>query len=238
MVDNETNDDEPIFSEGPGAATDPAPADAPDAWDTEGTTPKRTVLYAQIGLVALILSLIVIVLVVKGGSDDASDDKDTAAKTTQPTGTGTAKPNAKPAWPRAVEGRPTTLGKRGQKAPDITPKAKPGVYVWSDFDGWHMWIVGGTGMPATIDGTLTSNDPIARAELAVPDTGTVSTDGKVVTYSLDTSKPLSGIDFNTGFYGKRLVFTFNGPDGPIDGKLLHTGSKAAAAVYPLVIDKA
>lgn len=237
MVDDEANTDEPIFTNRTEPSAESPVAEPADSWDTDDATPKRTVLYAQIGLVALILAIIVIVLVVKSGKDDDDATKDGTTKTTQAAGS-TTKTNGKPAWPHEVEGRPATLGKRGQKAPDVTPKAKPGVYVWSDFDGWHMWIVGGAGMPAKIDGTLTSNDPIARADLAVPGTGTVGVDGKVASYSLDTSKPLSGIDFNTGFYGKRLVFTFNGPDGPIDGKFLHTGSKSLPAVYPLVIDKA
>ena len=46
-----------------------------------------------------------------------------------------------------------------------------------------------------------------------------------------------GVDFNPGFFGKNLVITLDGPDGPVDQKLVHLGSKAAPAPYPLVISK-
>jgi hypothetical protein len=220
-------------------------AHARDLWsdDDDHATPPY-VRYAQIGLIVLAVLVIGIVVLVNASKDDKDDkasNTDTSGQTADPadgTSGGTTK-NAKPIWPKEVEGRPAALGKRGQTAPTVKSTANPGVYVWSDFDGWHMWVQGGLGMPERVTGTLTSNDPIARADLAVPDTGTVNVQGKTVTFDLDTTRGLTGMDFNTGFYGKRLVFLLNGPDGqPIDQQLIKTGSRSVAAVYPLVIEKA
>ena len=83
----------------------------------------------------------------------------------------------KPDWPSAVKYRPPTLGKRGEKAPAVKVTAKPGVYVWEDFDGWHMWVVGGAGVPPKVTGLITSNAEFNRADLAVPGTGTVTKGG-------------------------------------------------------------
>ena len=211
-----------------------------DAWtDDDGSGQKRNVLIAQVAVVVLVLIVLGVVLVVhnhKKSSNNASTDKNGLTSTTL--GADGKTGSGKASWPATVSGRPPTLGKRGEKAPDVKSTAKPGVYVWSDFDGWHAWVVSGPGMPGTVTGTLTSNDAISHATLATPGTGTVTVIGDAASFTFLTSRPVTGMDFNTGFYGKRLVFTFNGASGPIDPKLIHTGSKGVSAVYPLVIDKA
>ena len=221
--------------------------DADDAWADEPVAGapseadadaqrKRYVLMAQIGLVVLSLIIVAIVLVTNGKDSDSSKSDDKTTTTVE--GSADGKDSEKAAWPKAVEGRPPTLGKRGQTADKVdASKAKPGVYVWSDFDGWHMWVVGGKGMPERLTGTLTSNDELSRADVVTPDTGTVDIKGQEATFDLDTTKGLTGLDFSTGFFGRRLVFTFEGPDGPIDTRLIVTGSKSTPSTYPLVIDK-
>jgi hypothetical protein len=205
---------------------------APDADEKR----EKAIRFAQIGLVVVALLVVAIVVIAKSG-DDKSSNTDETGQTASDDSSG--KPAGKPAWPHNVGGRPSALGTRGQPATAVTPSptAKPGVYLWNDFDGWHLWVVNGAGVPA-ITGTLSSDDTVAKAVLAVPEAGTVSVDGQVVSFTLPTDKPLTGIDFNPGFFAKQLVFTLNGPDGSIPSTLVHVGTKADPAPFPLVLTKA
>lgn len=142
----------------------------------------------------------------------------------------------KRAWPDAVGGRPAGLGQRDQTAADVTPTADPGVYVWNDFDGWHLWVVNGDGVPS-VSGTITSTDDISKAQLSQPGAGSVSVDGKTATFSLPDQPGLVGIDFEPGFFAKQLTITLQGPDGPVDASLVTTGSATPVTKLPLVIDK-
>ena len=75
------------------------------------------------------------------------------------------------------------------------------------------------------------------AGFLAPTEGQITLNGKSATFTLPTDRPLVGIDFNPGFYANKLVFTLNGPDGaPLDGALIKTGSKSAAAPFPIVIE--
>ncbi len=195
---------------------------------------------AQIAIVVVAVIVVGLVLAFKGGGGDDDAKADTTTTTeagsdgSPATSGGTGSPSN--SWPATATGRPAGLGTRGQAAPDITVEAEPGVYLWNDYDGWHLWAVGG-GDLAEVTGTLTSNDTVAKAVLAVPGAGTVELADKVVRFTLPADGEISGIDFNPGFYAKQLVITLDGPDGPIDSSLVHTGSKAADAPYPLVVSK-
>ncbi|MFN8018655.1 MAG: hypothetical protein U0P45_11085 [Acidimicrobiales bacterium] len=218
--------DDPIWDE--------PDADAP-AGDVAGIPREKAIRIAQIGLVVLALLVVVVVLITKssGSDDDKASSDNGSSKSTQTT----TAANGKAKWPPTIGGRPAALGKRGQKATQVdASKAKPGAYLWNDYDGWHLWVVNGTGIGA-VKGTLTSNDAVARAELAVPDAGTVSTKDKVVTFDLPASPQLTGIDFNPGFFAKNLVFTLEGPDGPLPEQVVFVGSKPTQAPFPLVISK-
>ncbi len=211
-----------------------------DMWADEGGPPRRTVLIAQIALVVLVLIGVGVILVVKSNDND----KKSSDKTTQDAGkTGTdgktteTTVKKKAQWPAAVNNRPVTLGKVNQKAGDVKSTAKPGVYIWISFDGWHIWAVGGAGMPPTITGSVASNAVFDRADLALAGSGTVTKVGKQANFSVPTDKPITGIDFNPGFFGNQLVVQLNGPDGPLDPKLVHLGGKAAPATFPLIIQK-
>lgn len=208
--------------------------DAPADGEVGGIPREKAIRIAQVGLVVLALLVVVVVLITKSsGSDDDASDKGSSSESSQTTDPS----KAKAAWPATIGGRPAALGKRGQKATEVDPaKAAPGAYLWNDYDGWHLWVVNGAGI-GPVSGTLTSNDAVARAELAVPDAGTVSTKDKVVTFELPDSPKLTGIDFNPGFFARNLVFTLEGPDGPLPEKVVFVGSKPTQAPYPLVISK-
>lgn len=231
----------------PAGATEPADA-APtagagagdgfddDIWSDAPGTPKgpnQAVRIAQIGLVALAVLIVGVVLIVKTQDDDGGSSKESA----DPGASTTVAPGpAKEAWPAAVGGRPAALGERGQLAPQVTvaPGTAPGIYIWNDFDGWHMWSVGGAELPE-VSGTMQSSDAISQADLAVPGVGTVEKNDKVATFTIPAGVPLGGIDFNPGFFGKSMTFTLNGPDGPIDPALVHLGANAEQAPFPLTI---
>jgi len=199
----------------------------------------NAVRIAQIGLVVLVLLVVGMVIVSKSGSDD--DKKASGDGTEQATGNGEGANDgkaAKPVWPPAVGGRPAGLGETKVPATEVTVEAEPGVYLWNDFDGWHLWVVNGAGVPP-VSGSLSSNDELGKAVLAVPDAGTVKQDGKTATFILPTDVPLTGIDFNPGFYSDSIVIALNGPDGaPVDTALVKTGKKSTAAPFPIVIRKA
>lgn len=207
-------------------------------WDEGGggLTRQQTIRIAQVGLVVLALIVVgIVVFANKGGDDESSDKKGGNTSTTAADGsTGSTKAD----WPRNVGGRPPALGKRNQTADKVTPgpAAKPGVYLWNDFDGWHLWVVKGDGVPA-ITGSMVSNAAFGKAVSAIEGNGKVTMKDKTVAFELPVDVPLSGVDFNPGFYGKQVVITLNSPNGPVDQKIVHIGSKMAPAPFPLVISK-
>lgn len=215
----------------------------PSSWnDEDDAPPNRTVLIAQISLVVLVLIGVGVILAVKSNNNDKPTGKSSLSSDGSKTSDGgTGNTGGKPkkaAWPPTVTNRPVTLGKRNEKAPAVKSTAKPGVYVWIDYDGWHMWVVGGAGMPSSITGSIISSDVFARADVATPGAGTTKLNGKQVTFDVPTDKPITGVDFNPGFYAKQLVFDIEGDAGPLDSKLIHLGGKAVAAPFPLTVSKA
>lgn len=199
---------------------------------------------AQIALAVLALVVVALVIVaLNDGGDDAatttlppiSAPATSAPEATSPEGGGEA-PRAE--WPLELSGRPRGLGERNQPATEVqvAPGTASAVYLWSDFDGWHLWAVGGALPP--IRGTLSSNDTIAKADLAVPGVGSVTPADKAISFELPGDAPLSGIDFNPGFFAQQLVLTLEGPDGPLPLELIRLGEAGAEAPFPLVFDKA
>ena len=140
------------------------------------------------------------------------------------------------AWPASVGGRPEGLGGEKDTAADVTPTAPAGVYIWQSFDGWHLWAVNGDGLDG-VKGTIESSDKIVQATSSAPDAGTVTVDGKTITFDLDGKAAVAGVDFDAGF-SKKLTFDLEGPDGPIPATVVFTGSKAKPVdAVPVVIDK-
>lgn len=228
MADDQTND---------------APATEPEGIWTEpegddGMPRQKAVRLAQFGLIALVVLIVGIVLVAQSGKDDDASSSDKTSTDGGSTATTEAEAAKKAVWPATVQGRPAGLGETKQPATEVQPTAAPGAYIWSDFDGWHLWVVNGEGMPA-VTGTLTSNADIEKAVVAVPEAGEVTISGKTATFSFPTDRPLVGMDFNPGFYADSLVVALNGPDGaPIAAELVQTGKKPTPAPFPIVIDKA
>jgi hypothetical protein len=198
------------------------------AEDDEARKRARAVRTAQIALVALVVLIGVVVLLTRGG--DGSDDagKATASDATSSDATSTRGPG----FPRELQRRAAVLGKNGQVATDVTPAAgaKPGVYIWSDFDGWHLWVVNGAGVPE-VHGTVIGNKSLAKVALAVPNAGTVSPPIASLdqaqsrsAFVLPNQPGLVGIDLNPG-YSTTVTFDLTDPDGKVlDPKLVFLGS--------------
>ncbi|MEZ5181723.1 MAG: hypothetical protein R2702_07600 [Acidimicrobiales bacterium] len=139
-------------------------------------------------------------------------------------------------WPADLGGRPAGLGEIDEIAAEVTPEVEPGAYLWNDFDGWHLWFAFGDGFDRAT-GTIRSDDDVSKLLLSPTSSGTASGDGGEVSFELDDSAPLVGIDFEPGFYAKRVEVRIEGPDGPLPDDMVHRGQAAKPAALPLVEEK-
>ncbi|MBX3286440.1 MAG: hypothetical protein KF703_13925 [Actinobacteria bacterium] len=217
-----------------------------DVWGDEGDPPdRRTVLFVQIGLVLVIVAIVAAVLISKNGDDDgdsstASGGTGATTQTTVPGGgapvTGGPTEPAPLVWPTSVGGRPAAFGELDGAPGDAPGGAAPGVYIWSDYDGWHLWVVHGEGV-GDVNGTVTGDDVVASAEVVPDGAGLVTMADQVIAFDIKDGETIAGFDFNPGFYAKRLEFVVNGADGPLPAELVHVGKDAVPAPTPIVIEK-
>jgi hypothetical protein len=236
------------------------PVDDDDIWTDPSAEdpqpPRRHRLLAPFLGLALILIGVTAVVVAVANHDDATpvaagprtpkDRGERAAPTTAPSTTtatevlsntddsGT-KPDApartKPDWPKKVGGRPLLFDVRGAP-PEAAHDPPRCLYLWGDFDGWHLWAVGAGGS-AGARGTVTSDVDVARANLASPGRGSVTTHGPTITFDLSGAGDATlGIDFNPGYFAKRLELHVEGGTLP-----LCLGQTAKHARAPLVVAK-
>lgn len=163
-----------------------------------------------------------------GGTDQSSAQggrigPDTAGGSTATTS------KAKRRWPNDVLYRPTVFGKTGEPV-NRDSSVAPGVYIWSDFDGWFLWVVDPSGKAAA-RGSVTSNDDIAAAKLGVQGSGTVDSQGRRITFDFSGVQGKSaGAVFNPGFYGSTLLIDLDGKDLPV-----FLGSKMVKTALPITI---
>ncbi len=198
----------------------PAPpaSDLPSSWDAEDgdalRTDKKSRRWWIIGAAA------VVVLVVIGAFAVVAIDKKTER-----------------AWPAEISGRPAGLGAEKETAAKVTPSVAPGVYLWNGFDGWHLWVVNGDGLDG-LSGTITSTEGPERATSSAPAAGNVTVDGKEITFDLDGSGKVAGVDFEPGFYAKKLTIELKTASGKVPANVVFLGSgRTSARSVPLVVDK-
>ena len=140
-------------------------------------------------------------------------------------------------WPAEVSGRPSGLGEEHQSAADVTPDAAPGVYVWSGFDGWHLWVVDGADVGG-VTGTITSDEGITEAVLSAPGAGSVAVDDDTISFQLPGDVALAGVDFSPEFFTKQLTIELTDAAGePLPVEVVHLGSDGTAEAVPVGIDK-
>ncbi len=213
-----------------------------DLWDDEPSIDGRTQLMLQLALVGVIVAIIAAVVVIKSGDDDGTSTRsatsqpatnDGVTTTVAPAVDGGTQASG-PGWPTEVNGRPKAFGELGGTPEEAPGGAEPGVYLWNDFDGWHLWVVNG-GDVSGVQGKIASNDAIAGAEVVPAGAGTADPVDVVIEYDLSSEPEIAGIDFNPGFYANSLVVTVDGPDGPLPANLVHLGQNLAPAENPAVI---
>lgn len=199
--------------------TPPPAPDLPSSWsdeDREATRPKRRIWLWVAIVVVLGLAGVLIAVVVRNGNPLDPEER---------------------AWPRSVGGRPAGLGADNETADEVTPTAKPGVYVWNSFDGWHVWVVNGDGV-AGVKGTIRSDDGIDRARISAKDQGSVSLGDDTATFTLSADAAVTGVDFEPEFFTKRLTVTITDLDGKaLSPSLVTLGTDTRVTKLPIVIDK-
>lgn len=211
---------------------------------------QRAVRALQFGVAAVIVALVVGLLVYRAVDDDdggsqqarteAADRKGSGERVRGGQRTTTTADPAVPQlrWPAEVAFRPAALGRLRQGPEDVKDPPEPGVYLFSDFDGWHLWLVRGPGVES-VHGTVTSNDEMATA-VAEPkrSDGSVDVDDKQFRFDLPGDVAVSAVVFNPGFYARTLVFDLQGPNGPLRPDQVHLGwGRAAATSMPVVVEK-
>ena len=184
----------------------------PDSWNDDGGG-SRSRLWWIIGAIAVVLALVAggIFLVQRLTKEDL-------------------------AWQASSSGRAPGLGATNTPASQVAVTAKPGVYLWQDFDGHHLWVING-GAIAGAKGTITSNVDFGQVTLAIAGKGSAKVNGKEITFDLPAEPKLVGIDFNPGFYVKDITVDIQGPNGPIDPKLVTIGPKRTVTTIPFGYQK-
>jgi len=212
--------------------TEPSDADA-------RTAPgARRALRRLIGGSLLVLAAVVAVLVVTGRGDGgerpvgrliASDLGDAGTEHDGPSTTAAAAPLATapagPTWTVAAIGRPTALGPDGTPPPTSPVDLEDGAYLWNDFNGWHLWLVGDATGPVTVttDDRFAKVDPVGGAPAV--DAG----DERFVLSRGSTDAPVVGVDFNPGFFAEELTIAAD------DSTALHLGGLVALTPSPAVV---
>ena len=139
----------------------------------------------------------------------------------------------KKAWPASASGPPAGLG---DTPADAAADVAPGVYLWNDFGGWHLWVVNGEGTSG-VKGTITSGDEIASAEVATAGEGSAVIEAETIEFDLPAEPRVVGVDFNPGFYAEKLTVTLEGADGPVDPASVTVGREREVTALPVVLDK-
>lgn len=217
-----------------------------DLWGDEDSTARPTQLYLQIGLVVVIVAILAAVVILRSDDTDTAGDQraDGATSATSATSaaagpgdatapTGQPQPSG-PAWPPEINGRPDAFGELEGSPTDAPGGADPGVYIWNDFDGWHLWVVNGDDVQG-VSGSITGNDAIASAEVVPEGSGTATPTDTQIEFDLPAEPEIVGINFNPGFYANSLVVSIDGSAGPLPAEFVHLGQNLAPAENPVVI---
>lgn len=203
-------------------------------------------MLAALGAAIVILVVVAAAVISQGGDDpptrvagtEVSAPSRAGKGSTTTTTTSTVPVSTKPTWPPTALGRPAALGPSGTAPEAVPADAPPGVYVWSDFDGWHLWMVNGEGVTG-VQGAVVSDDEIVKADLAAAGVGERTITNNVIQFDLPADVRVSGLDINPGFYAKQLRFRFEGPDGEYPAATIKTGGLATpVTALPLILEKA
>lgn len=229
-------------------------AGEPDDEDLWGATERagepvdRRILFGVIGVVAV---LVIAFLVFGGGGggsgsdaggDRGEDVQTTAAPGETTKGEGTTQVTSQRAPFAATGITPTTLPPGAptdgcgdwDTAFNFPPKEiSEGVYIWSDFQGWHVRL-SGTAL-TELSGSVTGQYmPPLQNKTGGDVTVTPDEAGNRLTFTIRPGMEPVGFDFSAGCKQKELTFdlTSNGTSVPVEQ--IHLGDRGAVKEYPLV----
>ena len=212
-----------------------------DLWASDAPPPlNRTVIIA----VAVAVVLVIIGFVVLGG-DDSGNEGPTASGggTSAAADGGTTQITSQQAPFGAKVLTPTTLPPgavpRGCGTWDTAFNNPPkevvdGVYVWSDFDGWHVRLAGPT--LSSVSGTVRGQYLPALQSPATAAGVTVTPDaaGKRLVFELEAGEQPVGFDFSAGCDQKELTFDLVAAGAAVPLERIHLGSKGVVEEVPIV----
>ncbi|WP_426570847.1 hypothetical protein [Aquihabitans sp. McL0605] len=213
---------------------------SPEAGDGSSSGGGRTARIL-IGVVFLLIAAAAVGLVVRGGSSSPKERSVGRALSLRPhldgvvaTSTDTAATTVTPTLvPTTVP--PGAIVKCGDWDAAYNFEAtemSDGVYIWSDFTGWHVRAIGDG--PGTVTGTITGTvqpnllpvpDPTRVDAATVPGTNDL-------TFTVRPGTTAEGIDFSAGCTQKALHFALLTDGSPIDPKLVHLGRNGAIVATP------
>ncbi len=188
------------------------------------------------GVVVVIIVVLIAALLAKGGGSSSTSNGDSGLVGSADAAGATTTAVVKKRWPAEVGGRPAPFGDRGQAAGD-PGDAQPGLYLWNDFDGWHLWVVQGDGI-GPVSGTITSTADVTKAVSALPDDpgASIQIDGKTIRYDFSKgTAPVQGVDFNPGFRVESLTVVATGAGGSLPADSFHVGKAMAAEPLPYTV---
>lgn len=253
-VTSESADGEPTSAAGDGDFfdsdfDDSGEPDDEDLWsssDRDGQPVDRRIVFGIIGVVA-VLVLGFLVFGGGGGSDDG-DGGEQAVKTTTadsktPTDDGGTTQITSQRAPYSGGITPTTLPAGAvvtgcgdwDTAFNYPPKEiQEGVYIWSDFDGWHIRL-SGTVVPELVGSVTGSYMPPVQSKTGGDVTVTPDEAGNRLNFTIRPGIEPVGFDFSAGCKQKELTFglaTTGGAEVPVEQ--IHLGDRGSVEAYPLV----
>lgn len=141
------------------------------------------------------------------GDEPSEDPAVTVASASTDTAPAATPGATEPGWPTWVMGQPRRLFE-AEAPPTEIGETPPGFYLWLDFEGWHLWLVGGEGSDASVE--IQSDDAFSKAE-PVGTPPAIEQEGNRLRMSRgDASATSVGLDFNPGFFAKTLIVTTTG----------------------------
>lgn len=158
-----------------------------------------------------------------GDSASSSDDR-TASEPADPgggdgggNGTDAGAPEPKPesTWPEEIKWKPAITGERDQGLDRLPAEVPAGLYLWSDFQGWFVWVVDPAGKAAG-RGRITTNSEFGSAELVEGSTGAFERRDDVLEFDFTgIGERVAGFRFNPGFFTNRVTIELDGDDLPV-----------------------
>lgn len=123
------------------------------------------------------------------------------------------KPNR--SWPVELKWKPMELGVREESVHDVPPDVAAGVYVWSDFDGWHTWIVDPAAVGIT-SGRVRTDSEFGSAELVDEGAGAFTRNDSVLEFDFGgLEQRVTGFRYNPGFFTSKVTYEFDGVSPPV-----------------------